>query len=91
MMPNQLDATRFLSSQFADLINFTAWSSMREPTQVFRLLEAIYAAFDDLGKHRGVFKVETAGKFHLAALSSSTSISHMYGSRCCYIMVIACR
>ena len=27
---------------FADLVGFTAWSSVREPTQVFQLLETIY-------------------------------------------------
>ena len=43
------------------LEGFTAWSSMREPTQVFRLLEAIYHAFDEIAKRRKVFKVETIG------------------------------
>lgn len=31
---------------FADLAGFTAWSSGREPTDVFMLLETIYNAFD---------------------------------------------
>ena len=31
---------------FADICGFTAWSSAREPTQVFTLLETIYRAFD---------------------------------------------
>lgn len=35
---------------------------MREPTQVFRLLESVYAAFDEVAKRRKVFKVETIGK-----------------------------
>ena len=46
---------------FADIVGFTAWSSVREPTQVFRLLETVYSAFDDLARCRGVFKVETVG------------------------------
>ena len=33
---------------FADLVGFTAWSSTREPQQVFTLLETIYHGF---GKH----------------------------------------
>jgi hypothetical protein len=31
---------------FSDIANFTAWSSVREPSQVFILLESIYGAFD---------------------------------------------
>ena len=31
---------------FADIAGFTAWSSVREPTQVFTLLETVYSAFD---------------------------------------------
>ena len=42
---------------FADIAGFTAWSSAREPTQVFTLLEKIYGAFDQIAARRGVFKV----------------------------------
>ena len=35
---------------------FTAWSSVREPTQVFILLETLYQAFDAIAKRRHVFK-----------------------------------
>ena len=31
---------------FADISGFTAWSSVREPSQVFTLLETVYRAFD---------------------------------------------
>lgn len=31
-----------LFRRFADLVGFTAWSSVREPSQVFQLLEIIY-------------------------------------------------
>lgn len=46
---------------FADLKGFTAWSSAREPKQVFTLLEVLYSAFDRIAKRRRVFKVETVG------------------------------
>jgi len=46
---------------FADMCGFTAWSSMREPSQVFILLESVYAEFDELARRRRVFKVETIG------------------------------
>jgi class 3 adenylate cyclase len=51
---------------FGDLVGFTAWSSMREPHQVFTLLETIYAAFDEIATRRGVFKVETVGDCYVA-------------------------
>jgi hypothetical protein len=46
---------------FADISGFTAWSSIREPSQVFMLLETIFGAFDTIAHARGVFKVETVG------------------------------
>eukprot|EP00980_Cylindrotheca_fusiformis_P017448 scaffold5439_cov132-Cylindrotheca_fusiformis.AAC.7 len=51
---------------FADIVGFTAWSSMREPSQVFVLLESIYKAFDSLAHQRNVFKVETVGDCYVA-------------------------
>jgi class 3 adenylate cyclase len=52
---------------FADIKGFTAWSSSREPYQVFLLLETIYGAFDAIAKRRQVFKVETVGDCYVAA------------------------
>jgi Adenylate and Guanylate cyclase catalytic domain len=46
---------------FADIVGFTAWSSSREPSHVFTLLESIYGAFDTIARSRDVFKVETVG------------------------------
>jgi class 3 adenylate cyclase len=51
---------------FSDLSGFTAWSSTREPFQVFALLETLYGAFDDIAERRGVFKVETVGDCYVA-------------------------
>lgn len=51
---------------FADIAGFTAWSSVREPSQVFTLLETIYRAFDEIAKTRRVFKVETVGDCYVA-------------------------
>jgi class 3 adenylate cyclase len=51
---------------FADIAGFTAWSSVREPSQVFTLLEEIYGAFDAIAGRRGVFKVETIGDSYVA-------------------------
>jgi len=53
-------------TQFADIVGFTAWSSLREPVQVFTLLETLYGAFDYIAKRRRVFKVETVGDCYVA-------------------------
>ncbi len=47
---------------FADIAGFTAWSSTREPAQVFILLQTVYQNFDLIAKRRRVFKVETIGR-----------------------------
>jgi class 3 adenylate cyclase len=53
---------------FADIVGFTAWSSVREPTQVFTLLETVYHAFDEIARRRRVFKVETVGDCYVAVV-----------------------
>lgn len=45
----------------ADIVGFAAWSSVREPVQVFRFLEIVYGAFDEIAEKRNIFKVETSG------------------------------
>ena len=51
---------------FADISGFTAWSSVRDPSQVFTLLETLYRAFDEIANCRRVFKVETVGDCYVA-------------------------
>jgi class 3 adenylate cyclase len=51
---------------FADIVGFTAWSSEREPEQVFTLLQTVYHAFDKIARKRKVFKVETIGDCYVA-------------------------
>jgi class 3 adenylate cyclase len=51
---------------FGDIAGFTSWSSQREPTQVFTLLQTLYQAFDRLAKKLGVFKIETIGDCYVA-------------------------
>ena len=57
---------------FADIVGFTAWSSTRDPSQVFILLETIYKEFDELAKRRRVFKVETVGDCYVAVAGLPT-------------------
>ena len=67
-------ADLFLESTvlFADIVGFTAWSSVREPSQVFVLLETLFSAFDTIANDRGVFKVETVGDCYVAATGIPT-------------------
>lgn len=51
---------------FADIVGFTAWSSVRDPTAVFTLLESLYSCFDGIARQLGVFKVETIGDCYVA-------------------------
>jgi class 3 adenylate cyclase len=51
---------------FADIAGFTAWSSVRNPCQVFTLLETLYGAIDKIAERRKVFKVETIGDCYVA-------------------------
>jgi Adenylate and Guanylate cyclase catalytic domain len=41
----------------ADISGFTAWASVRQPSQVFTLLESIFKEFDTMANKRKVFKV----------------------------------
>ena len=53
---------------FADIVGFTSWSASRAPTQVFHLLETVYAGFDALAKVYGVYKIETIGDSYVAVV-----------------------
>lgn len=47
---------------FADIVGFTAWSSVREPCEVFTLLETIFHEYDVIASQRKVFKVSRDSK-----------------------------
>jgi class 3 adenylate cyclase len=57
---------------FMDIANFTAWSSEREASQVFVLLENLYHAYDKIGSKLGIFKVETIGDSYVAVCGLPT-------------------
>ena len=63
---------------FCDVAGFTQWSSRRSPSQVFKLLEAIYGAFDEIASKRKVFKVETIGDCYGACLKFSPPVLLQY-------------
>jgi len=60
---NQFPATTVL---FMDVAGFTAWSSERDPEQVFTLLENVYQRFDAIARRLNVFKIETIGDCYVA-------------------------
>ena len=51
-----------------DICGFTAWSSEREPHEVFTLLEFVYNSFDKIARRLNVFKVETIGDCYVAVV-----------------------
>jgi class 3 adenylate cyclase len=67
---------------FANITGFTAWSSEREPQQVFLLLETVFGVLDKIAKRSKVFKVET-GKDDKLLLSRIFSLSNL--NNCCIV------
>jgi class 3 adenylate cyclase len=51
---------------YADIAGFTEWSAMRNPEQVFELLETLFRTFDKIARRLGVYKVETVGDCYIA-------------------------
>ena len=54
-----------------------AWSSTRDPAQVFILLQTLYEAFDNIAKRRKVFKVETVGSLDFKGALISFGVSDL--------------
>ena len=54
------------SIMFADISNFTSWSSVHSPNQVFTLLESIFFEFDKVATEMEVFHLSTVGDCYIA-------------------------
>jgi len=76
---------------FADISGFTAWSSVREPAQVFVLLETLFSAFDECAKARRIYKVETVGDCYVAATGIPTARKDHAIVMCRFARDILCR
>lgn len=78
---------------FGDISGFTAWSSTRQPHQVFILLESLYGLFDKIADRRGIFKVETIGDCYMAVAGlpdprpDHAIACAKFASECCKRMV----
>lgn len=68
---------------FADIAGFTAWSSVREPSQVFTLLESIFENFDSIAKRMKVcFMCRALGTASLRVSSNGIPlIPHFFSNR----------
>lgn len=60
---------------FMDIAGFTPWSSTRDPSQVFILLQTIYQAFDVIAKRSRVFKVESKSNEMIGVCCYHTAIT----------------
>eukprot|EP00934_Nitzschia_sp_Nitz4_P001797 Nitzschia sp. Nitz4//scaffold14_size191712//189680//191729//NITZ4_001758-RA/size191712-augustus-gene-0.235-mRNA-1//1//CDS//3329537032//1797//frame0 len=74
---------------FLDVVGFTQWSSGREPSHVFKLLETLYKSFDKSAKRLGVFKVETIGDCYVSVTGLPSPQEHhallmaQFAADCC--------
>jgi len=67
--PNGTPIASFFANttvMFGDIAGFTAWSSSRQPSEVFTLLETLYGKIDSIAREMHVFKVETVGDCYVA-------------------------
>jgi len=69
---------------FADIAGFTSWSSVRHPTQVFELLQAVYQAFDEVRSERlDLLHVAFRGSWKLTRFSLFAHLNRsLQGVRC---------
>lgn len=54
------------SIMFADISNFTSWSSVHSTNQVFALLESLFSEFDNIATEMDVFHLSTVGDCYIA-------------------------
>ena len=63
-MENEILPDLFLNTtiMIADIEGFIAWSSVREPVQVFKFLEALYENFDVIAERHKIYKIESTAE-----------------------------
>ncbi|CAB9499069.1 calmodulin-dependent 3',5'-cyclic nucleotide phosphodiesterase 1A [Seminavis robusta] len=57
---------------YGDISMFTAWSSTRDPTEIFRLLEVIYQAFNEIAVASDILTLDAIGDCYVACAGIST-------------------
>jgi adenylate cyclase len=58
---------------FADIVGFTRFAERTPPREVLAVLDAIFAAFDELVEARGLEKIKTLGDAYMVAAGAPTS------------------
>lgn len=61
------DSFNHVTVLFADLVNFTAFSTRVSPAELVNLLNQIFTAFDQLAEKFGLEKIKTIGDEYMAA------------------------
>ena len=89
--------TDFLADHFEDctlfffkIVGFTAWSSQREPAEIFTLLQTIFGCFDALANKLGVYQVETVGEQVSDAVYCCHSFIHSFFQSLTHTCVLLC-
>lgn len=62
-----VDSFNDVTVLFADLVGFTTLSTRIPPTNLVRLLDQIFSAFDELADRHGLEKIKTIGDAYMAA------------------------
>ena len=61
------DVHEHTSILFADIVDFTHWSTNRKPEQIVRTLNRIFSSFDELVEMNGLEKIKTIGDAYMVA------------------------
>jgi class 3 adenylate cyclase len=59
------DSFEKVSVLFADIVDFTPWSSSRRPEEVLAKLNVVFSSFDDLAEKYGLEKIKTIGDAYM--------------------------
>ena len=69
------EAIDSVSVLFADIVGFTKFAERTPPREVLAVLEAIFAAFDDLVEARGLEKIKTIGDAYMVVAGAPTPLA----------------
>ena len=61
-----MDGLKNVTLMFADIVGFTAWSSIRTPKEVVGMLSSLFTRFDKMCVENNVYKVHTIGDCYVA-------------------------
>ena len=60
------DRVKLVTIMYADIVGFTAWSSIRTPNEVVGMLSELFTRFDQMCVEHSVYKVHTIGDCYVA-------------------------